>query len=191
MKCKSILIAIGVMVTLFVINAHATTSFVFNTVYTGGTPSGTSPWAKMTIQDITGGVQITLNHSPLSASGQFISEINLKFNTAPTGSNFAGDPYVMSIGGFGGYIDAGLSFNASVRFKVSPPASRLLPGGSSTFKLFGVSESNFVGGDTGAMIHIQGLPGGDSSKVVAPEPASMLALGVGLTGLLGLRRRKR
>lgn len=171
--------------------SQATTTFVFNTVHTGGTPGGTPPWATMTIQDITGGVLITLNHSASSASGQFISELNLKFNTAPTGSDFTGDPFVTSIGGFGGYTDAGLGFNASINFRVAPLASRLLPGNSSTFKLFGVSESSFAGQNTSAMIHIQGLAGGDSSKVVAPEPASMIALGAGLAGLLGLRRRKK
>ncbi|MCX7993383.1 MAG: PEP-CTERM sorting domain-containing protein [Fimbriimonadales bacterium] len=42
------------------------------------------------------------------------------------------------------------------------------------------------------MIHIQGIPPrGDSSKVIAPEPASMLALSAGLAGMLGLRRRKK
>ncbi len=171
--------------------SQATTTFVFNTVHTGGTPSGTPPWATMTIQDISGGVEITLNHSPTNASGQFISELNLRFTTAPTGFDFTGDAFVSSIGGFGGYTDAGLVFNAEIRFKVAPITSRLLPGNSSVFKLFGVSESHFVGANNSAMIHIQGLADGGSSKVIAPEPASMLALSAGLAGLLGLRRRRR
>lgn len=191
MKRRNMLITSCMMATLFVINAQATTSFVFNTIHSGGTPGGTPPWATMTIQNITGGVQITLNHSPLSTAGQFIRELNLKFNVAPTGFDFTGDPFVTSIGGFGGYTDAGLGFNASINFVTAPPPNRLLPGNSSTFKLFGVSESNFAGLNTSAMIHIQGLAGGDSSKVIAPEPASMLALGAGLTGLLGLRRRRK
>lgn len=32
--------------------AHASVSFPFNAVHTGGTPSGPAPWASMTITDI-------------------------------------------------------------------------------------------------------------------------------------------
>ncbi len=185
--CLMVCFATGLLTA----STHATTSFVFNTIHTGGTPGGAAPWATMTIQDISGGVLVTLMHSPTSASGQFISELNLKFNTAPTSLFFSGDPYVTSISGFGGYTDAGLGFNASIKFKLSPPTQRLLPGGTSSFKLFGVSEADFAGQNISAMIHLQGLVGGGSAKIVAPEPASMIALGAGLAGLLGLRRRKK
>jgi len=171
--------------------ASASIVFPFNTVHTGGTPSGPAPWATMTITDIVGGVQISLTNSATNATGQFISKLNLLFNTLPTGSNFVGDPYVTSIS-LGNYTDAGLSFNVEVRFKVAPPTARLLPGGTSTFQLFGVSTSNFVGANNSAMVHIQAIPPlGDSGKIIAPEPGSLIAIGTGLVSLLGLRRRRK
>jgi hypothetical protein len=166
-------------------------TFLFNTVHSGATPGGTAPWATMTMSDITGGVQISLINSPTNTSGQFISKLNLLFNTLPTGSNFVGDPYVTSIS-LGNYTDAGLSFNVEVRFKVAPPTARLLPGNTSTFQLFGVSTTNFVGANNSAMVHIQNIqPGGDSGKIIAPEPGSLIAIGTGLVSLLGLRRRRK
>jgi hypothetical protein len=166
-------------------------TFPFNTVHTGATPGGPAPWATMIMTDIVGGVQISLTNSATNPSGQFISELNLLFNTLPTGSNFVGDPYVTSIS-LGSYTDAGLSFNVEVRFKVAPPSDRLLPGGISTFTLSGVSTSDFAGLNTSAMVHIQNIPpGGDSSKVIAPEPGSLIAIGTGLVSLLGLRRRRK
>jgi hypothetical protein len=84
-----------------------------------------------------------------------------------------------------------LSFNVEVRFKVAPPGARLLPGGTSNFKLFGVSTANFVGANNSAMVHIQGIPGSLSGKIIAPEPGSLIAIGTGLVSLLGLRRRRK
>jgi hypothetical protein len=166
-------------------------TFPFNTVHTGATPGEPAPWATMTITNITGGVQVSLTNSATNPAGQFISELNLLFNTLPTGSNFVGDPYVTSIS-LGSYTDAGLSFNVEVRFKVAPPTARLLPGNTSTFQLFGVSTTNFVGANNSAMVHIQNIqPGGDSGKIIAPEPGSLIAIGTGLVSLLGLRRRRK
>jgi hypothetical protein len=166
-------------------------TFPFNTVHSGATPGGPAPWATMTITNITGGVQISLTNSATNPAGQFISELNLLFNTLPTGSNFVGDPYVRSIS-LRNYTDAGLSFNVEVRFKVAPPGARLLPGNTSTFELFGVSTTNFVGANNSAMVHIQNIPPlGDSGKIIAPEPGSLIAIGTGLVSLLGLRRRRK
>ncbi len=143
----------------------------------------------MTITNISGGVTITLTNSPTNPPGQFLSQLNLLFNTLPSGFDFTGDPFVTNIT-LGSFIDAGLSFNVKVDFRVAPPPARLLPGNSSTFKLFGVSESDFAGLNDSAMVHIQGLPDGGSSKVIAPEPGSLIAIGTGLASLLGLRRRR-
>ncbi len=172
--------------------SHASLNFVFTTVQTGGTPGGTPAWATMTITNIVGGVQITLNHlsTAPSESSRFISQLNLLFNANPAGSSTLNDPYITNIT-IGSFTDASLSFNVKVDFKVAPPSARLTQGLASTFQLFGVSESDFAGFDNSAMVHFQALQGGDSSKVIAPEPASLIALGVGLAGLMGRRLRKR
>jgi len=176
---------------LLLSQAPATITFYFNTVRSGATPGGPPPWAVMTITNTSGGVSISLTNSATNPSGQFIGDLHLLFNTLPTGFDFTGDPYVNNII-LGNHTNAGLSFNVEVRFKVAPPSARLLPGGTSTFTLFGVSEADFAGLNTSAMVHIQNIPpGGDSSKVIAPEPGSLIAMGTGLVSLLGLRRRKR
>lgn len=146
----------------------------------------------MTITDITGGVEIRLNHLTtdlVNEPNRFARELFLRFDTNPIGFSFTGDPYVQSIS-VGSLINAGLPFNVKVVFKNSP-ASRLTQGSNSAFQLFGVSTSDFVGANDSAMIHFQALIGGDSSKVIAPEPASLAALGIGLVGLAGRLRRKR
>lgn len=172
--------------------SHASVIFLFTTPHSGGTPSGVPAWAAMTINNISGGVQITLNHLSTAPSepNRFISQLNLLFDTIPSGFNTLSDPYITNIT-TGSFTNAGLSFNVKVNFKVAPPSSRLKQGMSSTFQLFGVSEANFVGANNSAMIHFQALQNGDSSKVIAPEPASLIALGAGLSGLVGRRLRKR
>ncbi len=180
----------GALSVLLLYSANATVNFAFNAIHSGGTPGGPSPWATMTITNILGGVQITLTNSPTNTAGQFISRLNLLFTTLPSGANFTGDPFVTSIN-LGSFTDAGLSFNVKVDFKVAPPSARLLPGNSSSFTLLGVSESDFAGLNNSAMVHIQALPDGGSSKVIAPEPGSLIAIGTGLASLLGLRRRRR
>ncbi|BCW96570.1 MAG: PEP-CTERM sorting domain-containing protein [Fimbriimonadales bacterium] len=184
-------IVMGVLGLAALSQASATSIlFVFNTVHSGDTPGGPAPWVTMTITDISGGVQVSLTNNATNTAGQFISELNLLFDMLPTGSNFSGDPYVQSIS-LGSYTDASLSFNVEVRFKNAPPTARLLPGDTSTFKLFGVSTSDFAGLNDSAMVHIQGLPLGESGKIIAPEPGSLIAIGTGLISLLGLRRRKK
>jgi hypothetical protein len=171
--------------------ASASIVFYFNTVHSGATPGGPAPWAVMTINDIHDGVEISLTNNATNPAGQFISRLHLLFNTLPTGYDFTSDPYVQSIS-LRRHIDAGLSFNVEVRFKVAPPSQRLLPSGTSNFQLFGVSTANFVGANNSAMVHIQNIPPlGDSGKIIAPEPGSLIAIGTGLVSLLGLRRRKK
>ncbi|MFQ3610941.1 MAG: PEP-CTERM sorting domain-containing protein [Fimbriimonadales bacterium] len=179
-------------IVFLVASSYAQVNFSFNTVHSGGTPSGTPSWAQMTLTDVSGGVNILITHlaNAPSESGRFVRELYLKFNTLPTGYSFSSSPYITGIS-LGNYINAGLPFNVQVDFKVSPPSQRFLQGNSTSFTLFGVSAADFAGMNNSGMVHIQGLFGGESSKVIAPEPASLIAMGTGLAGLLGIRRRKR
>lgn len=189
---RTALLTLTFAVALSVGARASTLTLSFNTVWTGATPAGTPDVAILTMQDVSNGVLITLTHSPNSAAGQFISKLNLRFYRQPTGADFTGDPFVVSIGRFGGYVDAGRNFNAEVRFKVAPPAARLLPGRTSSFRIFGVSVADFVPGNTSAMIHVQGIPPSDASgKLIVPEPGSVLALCAGIAGLSRLRPRQR
>lgn len=174
-------------------SAHSLITLDFDTIWTSsGIPGGTAPWATLTIADNgLGGVNMTLYHNASSAAGQFISELNLLASTLGTGSSHS-SPKIVSIS-FGSYTDAGLPFNTNVRFVTSGAGggvNRLKPGESASWTLHGVSEADFPITDTQAMIHLQGIAGGGSAKIIVPEPASMIALGTGLASLLGLRRRR-
>ncbi len=178
--------------SLFSLAPLNATMFPFNAVHSGGTPGGSPTWATMTITNISGGVTITLTHltTDLTEPNRFIGQLNLNFTTLPTGFDFSSSPYITGIS-LGSYTNAGLPFNVEVRFKTAPPSERFTQGNTTSFTLFGVSESDFAGLNTSGMVHFRALAGGDSSKVIAPEPASMMVLASGLFGVLGLRRRKR
>lgn len=174
-------------------SAHSTLTFDFNTIWTSsGTPGGTAPWATLTITDIVGGVTMTLTHNSSSAAGQYLSTLNLLAAPLPNNINAShSSSYIQGIS-FGNYVDAGLGFNIKIDFKNGPPSARLNPGLSSTWDLFGtgLSEANFGLSNTSQMVHLQGIAGGGSAKIIVPEPASLIALGTGIASLLGLRCRK-
>ncbi len=180
-------------------------TFNFNTIVTGSTPSGSSI-ATMTVADSGANqVLITLNHNTTSAAGQFITE--LWFNISPYQSpvqtnqspaNKFNGGLVASQNGVG---SAGVDFDLQQSFQTSNAGggvNRLKPGEAISFNLSGtgLDAADFVSLSQGnrtdvyAMIHLQGIPGGQSVKLgsVVPEPASLAALSLGAFALI---RRKR
>ncbi|MCW5935222.1 MAG: hypothetical protein KIT45_13145, partial [Fimbriimonadia bacterium] len=96
----------GLLFTGAVQSAHALLSYDFTTIHSSsGTPGGPAPWATLTIANNgLGGVNMTLAHNASSASGQFITELNLLASSLGTGSSYT-SPKITGIS-FGGYTDA-------------------------------------------------------------------------------------
>lgn len=181
-------------------SAQALITMDFEVVLTGATPGGASPWATLTIQDIAADtVEMTLTHHATSTAGQFVSRLWMNIEPFPNDLVFSTSSSKISGHTFSqdGINTVGGPYDFSVQFNLAPPAARLLPGDSATWQVSGtgLTENSFLAMSPGgiqAMIHIQGIgPGGEDSGhiTVVPEPATMLAIGVGLAALAARRRR--
>ena len=184
----------------------ASFSIDFNSVYTGATPLGGSPWATATFTDVSlDTVDLTVSHNASSAAGQFVSL--LRFNVDPVVGTIAGSALSGKTATFGSVsagsaTDAGTTFDFAVNFNTSNAgggAQRLLAGDSVTIRLTGtgLTAMNFDalssgGTEVRALMHIQGIDGGLSSKVTeaVPEPASMVILGGAAMAAFARKRRK-
>lgn len=178
--------------------------FQFDQVCTGDTPGGTPPWATLTVSDAAPDiVEITLEHSPTSADGQFLTQLNLNLDAIP-GDVTAMEPYdplVTSVElGDNSFSDAGYQFDAKISFDNAPPEDRFLPGLSATVYIMGtgLTANSFMtstggeGDQVWGMLHLQGISGGGSAKLIddpVPEPTSIWAVAFGCTAML-LRRKK-
>lgn len=188
------------------VSAHAASfSFNFNSIVSGTAPSG-SNIATLTIADSgANAVLVTLNHNATSATGQFITELYFNLNPfiVPTQSGqtpsgkFSGG-IVASSNGVG---SAGVNFDLQQSFETSNSGggvNRLKPGEAISFNLSGagLDATDFLSLSTGnrtdlyAMIHLQGLPNGQSVKLGAvPEPATLAALAAGVVAMVRRRRK--
>jgi hypothetical protein len=181
-------------------SAQALITMDFEVVLTGATPGGSSPWATLTIQDVAvDTVEMTLTHHATSSPGQFVSRLWMNIDPFPGDLAFSTTSDKISGHTFSqdGINTVGGPYDFFVQFNLAPPAARLLPGDSATWQVTGtgLTESSFLAMSPGgiqAMIHIQNIgPNGDSGHItVVPEPATFLAIGVGLAALAA-RRRKR
>ncbi len=205
MKLKLSLL-VGMVVTVFAASstASAMIQMNFSNLATGSMPSGSAPWATLVgTQNGANRVDFTFTHNASSAAGQFITRLYL--NISPYPGNLAltlvGAPPQYSSHSFSqnGHNDASSAFDFEMQFGTSNAGgglARLEPGESMSFFITGtgLTESSFLAMSDGtprqAMIHLQGIPGGQSGKLTpVPEPASLAALGIGAAALL--RRRKK
>ncbi|MCC6442501.1 MAG: hypothetical protein IT210_03475 [Armatimonadetes bacterium] len=188
--------------------AHADVTFNFDSILTGDTPAGSTPWATLTLIDVFGGVEGKLKNN-MTGTSQFITFLKLNLN--PFVADIAGsssDPQVTGFS-FGSDFntDAGEKFDVVVDFENSNAGDRLNPGDTAIFKFTGtgLTASNFLafatpnGGnpkDVLGLIHIQGIEPDGSSKVrpsigqepggnPVPETSSLLVLGSSSIGALG------
>lgn len=193
-----------------IVSANATVIFNYTTTLTGQAPSGTPPFATLTIDNIgTDTVRLALSHNAGSASGQFITKLYLNLTSVPGNMTHVPplDPKIDGVPTYGNdaFSDAGYLFDVNVDFHTSNAnggALRLKPGETVLLDLTGsgLDENDFLTTATGSpeqiysMIHIQGTNNGlGSAKVVGevvPEPATLLAIGTGLAALAARRRRK-
>lgn len=187
--------------TCFAASAFPVVVMDFDTLYTGVMPGGTPPWATLTIQNSgVNTVTMTLAHNPTSAAGQFLSRLFLNIDPYPNNLTFTPVSGPISSHQFSqdGVNLVGGPYDFAVYFVLAPPANRLLPGVSATWQVSGtgLDENSFWTTSPGgviAMLHIQGIgPNGEDSGHVTlvPEPASLLAIGVGLAALAMRRKRK-
>ncbi len=223
-KYQTVLSKLGIAVvvvspTLWSARGEAAVTFNFDTIISGGTPSGTSPWATLLIENAgSNTVNMTLSHVADAGSGQFLSQLLLNLNVVP--GNLAIIESSPKIVGFAfgnnafnapgnNRFDLEVSFGTANR---NGGIERLKPGESVSWQLTGtgLTEDSFLATTKDGwynMIHVQGIPGkgkDSSSKITGdyyyceppteqpvPEPASLVALGLGAAALLRRRRAKK
>lgn len=195
---------LGALMAMFVATpAQATVTFYFDTLTDppAGIPSGTAPWATLTIDNSGANtVTMSLTHVGDADPGQFFATLLLNI------AGYAGEAITVTGTGPNGAVVEGYSFGSNsqnpggydlkINFDIAPPSDRFSPGMtvSWTVSMAGLDENDFVdfSANSGrlAQLHIQGLANGGSQWVTpVPEPASMAALGIGALALLRRRRK--
>jgi len=186
--------------------ASADINWTFNTLVSGDDPGFSAPWATLTGTNVAGGAEFVLTFSSNAPAGEFIGGLDMNYDGSLSGASFTSDhPEKVKDVSFGDFTDAGSVFNIDLNLLTTNKDGgdhRLKPGESIRFDILGagidvdgfntLSDPKGDGQGYFALLHIQGLPNGGSSKVApgaVPEPASMGALAIGALGLM--RRRKR
>lgn len=182
-------------------------TFQFNTVHSsaaGLNPFGPGPWATLDfVQNGADRIDFTLTNNTSVESGQFLRNLYLNIDpfVAVTSSLIGGDTgSVQSIQISNNGHGHATASNFDVKVNLNPGGNRLTGGEFVSWSLVGTglttdNISVFSGGSSPAraMIHLQGIPGGQSSHITpdaVPEPATLAVL-AGLPALAAFRRRRR
>lgn len=176
----------------------------------GNVPTGNDDGlvARLTIQDsdVDGRVLFFFENLSPTSTNQFISRLDLNVDPFPTtgqgggtstGSDVALSDFEWDLNGINGI--EGERFDVMLDFP-NGGAARLSPGRTSDFFLTGsgLRASHFNALSTvnnkSAMIHLQSLPNGGSTKLYAqvtviPGPAALVPFALGAVGVARRRRR--
>lgn len=144
--------------------------------------------------DVAGGTRVDLLadwDSALLGNSVFLTSLLLNYDGTLTTPTVTGGSVLRNFGAAtGAGVNAGFSYDYQVQFPTSARGNRLTDGESVSLLFAGASASHF---SPAALVHLQGLTGGGSVKVITnpvPEPETWAMLGLGLAGVVLARRRK-
>lgn len=198
-KNYSVSVLVGVSAIFGVTSVGAAITFEFDTVISG-IPQGGPVFATLLIEDSgVDTVSLTLSHTadPGPAGGQAIKTLLLNVDPYVSGTVTSGST---KFTGFdfseNGKTDSGAMFDLKIEFDTAV-SNRFYAGNSvvMTATGTGLTENSFNAFSEDvrylAMIHFISIPpDGDSGKVVpVPEPASIIAVSLGLAALARRRRK--
>lgn len=173
-------------------------------IYHTGEDLGSTVLATLEATQVGSGVRFVLTNSTTGQPESFISQLFLTYtgnlDAVTSAVNIAGKAASSIVKG-AGFTNAGLTWNILAEWPTAGSgggALRLRPGESSTFDIYNMDMAGLFTSDTSAMIHVQGLNSGGSTKYLggdAPAPVPLPAAGwlmlAGLGGLAALRRKRR
>lgn len=203
----------SLMMLAFAARSNAAVIYGYSTVFTGDTPTGSSSWATLTIENhASNQVKFTLQAN-LQAPGEFIRTLWLNIDPfvsvslVPGSVDTSGGSNVSGVNASsnGHNAPSGEKFDLEINLPNSG-AGRLTGTEWVSWILqgTGLTENHFLAttSDQGlfhTMIHVQGIPLGTngsegSGKLtgsVIPEPGTILLFAAGLTAPLMTRLRRR